>query len=242
MKMNFKSCICAICVKSLMVYFVVLPSLGNTALSQKQSEIFHTCGPVNCQVAKDKTIIRIIPFGNNNDSVLTELNVPIYTFKSDKTGLFFKGLCDSIAKYDYMSVRELTPMIYENTPITTVSSIYLTNDIIKRIKGVIIQGKTKIIILTDLDSDWIDSVGLTGSHKKATIKIESRPSDCFIMEGDDNYYFCVIQVLPTGKLIIPTLSVAGIDLIKNQKIRARRFKWIDQFNRKNGFPLYYDIY
>lgn len=181
---------------------------------------------VECTKIENKTVIEVEQYGIN-DILVDQFEVPIYNFnKDDAVGEIVQQLCDSLTKKMGNSCRLLIPGVFEEEPCTILASIFLTDDILSEIKGVIIQTNYKITVLTEVDEEWTKSVGLIRSNETAIIKPLHHKS--FVFEPEFLTYI-ILQILPNDKVKVPYINFNGMDLDQCSPATIKRFDWINSF-------------
>lgn len=174
-------------------------------------------------------------------------NLPIYEFKDDTEGSFFRQFTDSLAafchRYDVMKILHTENLRYEYVDHLPDSMILITKsvwwkDTLEKCKGVVITSDNKLLLLFDNDSQWINKLHLQRTRDIMTIMMgKSYSKGLPILHFTSSIQvWAVLDVLPDHK--VEPLMIYNLNTpIQGLKGATARFDWIDDFYRAHNLPV-----
>lgn len=171
-----------------------------------------------------------------------ERMVPLYRFRNDVVGNFFKQFCDTFAVLtDYPVIEILRPVAfacpgYDGNPAdyTAIRSNLTDRKYVQRALGAILLENGQIAVIYpnyDTQDGWFDNIHLDETSDSITLKYGNYKG--LPMEAcDERDYSAVLRVLDDKK--VDLVSMRQITTNICDKDRKRYLDWIEDYYREHG--------
>lgn len=167
--------------------------------------------------------------------------VPVYKFRDDVVGNFFKQFCDTFSRLNELPLIEMVQPVgfacpgYEGNPSEyTALSSRLSNGIyLKRAVGAIPLDDGEVILITLNYPNyrrWLADIHLDETRDSITLKYEISKS--VLVECNEAQYSAVLRVLNDKK--VDPVSIRNVTLSIQNTREKRCFNWIEEYYKKNG--------